>query len=223
MAAEAPSRPGGMTAWAFINSTFFIWLMTTVFGGMGVWAFQQWRDTVTLERQRGALAERLDLEISGRLAQYAAGMQKHEEKGEFKRSATPAFLIRSLGVLAGRPNDQADPPIREIYAEFRDRTLLGLYAERRALLESMTPEDWKKKPAMPIAGAERPATEPRTPLTPEERYQSRRDGYRKSISHLVAPDLVVGSGKYAEFRQRFTDAFLGYAHYDLPYADCFNC
>ena len=57
--------------WRFLNSSFGMWILTTVIAGGVVWALTTWRDSRRMHDQRRQTIQRLDTEIATRLDRLA--------------------------------------------------------------------------------------------------------------------------------------------------------
>jgi hypothetical protein len=222
MEASGDKKNARQVLWILLNSAFGIWLLTTIVGGLGVWGYQQWRDSHQEEQGGRLMVQKLDLEISARLAQYLGWFQQHaENRKKFKEYVTPAFLEATLQRLAGRPvydGDRDKPAIFEVFPEFKDRNLVGLYAERASLNKRMNAqlEERRQNPSRDNFSESKELVE----------YGRSLRGYERAMTGLLAPRLrwnEADKPDYDSFRRNFSDAFLNNISYDFPYTDCFDC
>jgi hypothetical protein len=131
------------------------------------------------------------------------------------------FLEASLQRLSGRPvynGETNKPAIFEVFPEFKDRNLVGLYAERASLNKRMNAqlEERRRNPSIGSFSESKELAD----------YDRSVRGYERAIAGLLVPRLLWNEADkpdYGTFRQKFSDAFLNNVSYDLPYTDCFDC
>jgi hypothetical protein len=64
----------GSRTWAFLNSAFGLWLLTTVVVSIGTWGFTEWRNAREMSRENDRAIVSLNREIAVRLDQFAIKM-----------------------------------------------------------------------------------------------------------------------------------------------------
>ena len=105
--------------WAFLNSSFGMWLLTSALVGLATWGFTAWRDAVNRASDRAAVVRRLDIEIATRLDRFVIHASHLTNARHF-----------------GEALDALDWPDDNIYAtsaypEYARRSLLSLGRELR--------------------------------------------------------------------------------------------
>jgi hypothetical protein len=114
--ANSPSAtpPKGTSFWQFINSSFGIFLLSSVFVGLLSFSYGQWRDYKT----RGKKTEQLDFEIALRLQT----MDQMASGGENTRYSNLANMVR---VMNG--DTKSSFYVRKpVFDEFNNKTLTSL-------------------------------------------------------------------------------------------------
>ena len=122
----------------FVNTSFGIWLLSTVVDGLFTWGYSGWSSTRESERQTIKRIEMLDTEISGRL-RYMDEM--------FKSDVSPILYLAftmggSMGGTSGSGSDnnssagsggtQMQQP--GVFPDFRNRTITSLIWELKGLV-----------------------------------------------------------------------------------------
>jgi hypothetical protein len=139
IAAARHSKTEGARArfWRFVNSSLGIWFLSTLVVGTGSWLFSVWRDARTARRENTRTIQRLDIEITTRLDQFASSVN-----GLLGRHAYET-------ALAALENPVGNPYAASAYPEFRERGLTSLIRE---LYERSPPEE-RKELARALVGA----------------------------------------------------------------------
>lgn len=119
----------GTRAWAFLNSSFGMWVLTTVLVGLATWGFTAWRDSVTRASERSTVVRRLDTEIATRLDRFVIRMSHLHSARQF------GDALEALD----RPDDNLYAS--SAYPEYARRSLLSLARELREYVsEKEAPE-----------------------------------------------------------------------------------
>jgi hypothetical protein len=221
------SRAGKV--WAFLNSAFVLWLLSTFAVAGGAWVFQQWRDSLQKADAAQERFEQLEFEVAGRTSQYlswfAANNAKRVGKDQFvfADGVTRQKLTRSLRIFGDLPrrNVEGFPYIQEMLPEFKDRSLLSIFAELNVL-------NTKQKKLHGIKDRfVFPRNDPDLTVYSKLPKEGRREAvYLQAMQFFVdEPDIVPEGTDYAGFKKLFSNVFLvgDIQDYDFPYTDCFDC
>lgn len=138
-----PKEPKRKRVMAFLNTPFFLWLLSTVVIGFGTFLYTRWENKREGERRKYEQQEiaksanaqtihRLDAEISSRLTDFAAATNH-----AFKVSDRSSRLRKALAAL-DRPSESENPV--SVFPEYANRSLRSLLWE----LLQLVPESEKK-------------------------------------------------------------------------------
>jgi len=117
--------------WAFLNSSFGLFVLSSVVLSSFTFGFTRWRDAIQEVKTRRELSRKLDLEIGNRVS-------------DLTRLATTTFsytaLVTARAAVGGNPeNDQEIGRIDQfmaVFPEFRGRSLISLLWELKAVSTS---------------------------------------------------------------------------------------
>ena len=130
----APAAPPkeAWTAWKVLNSSFGIFLLSSVFLSSLTFAFTSWREAAAKAEKSAESIKRLDLEITSRLTQL-----------EPLNVAT--FTYSSLLTARAATTGESLPDILDrfyvVFPEYRDRSALSLLWELRSLVPPEETQD----------------------------------------------------------------------------------
>jgi hypothetical protein len=127
----------GARVWSFINSSLGIWVLTTLVVGSGSWAFSVWRDARVAKRENVRTIQKLDIEITTRIDQFASSVNGLVSGHAYETA------------LAALENPVGNPYAASAYPEFRERGLTSLIRE----LQERSPQQKRKELARALAGA----------------------------------------------------------------------
>jgi hypothetical protein len=140
---ETPQTKERLSFWTFINSSFALWLLSTVVVGLSVYGYQSWQTGREAERKYEERVSQLTFEAAGRLSHYLTWSYSEQrqkgKEGKFKPSVTPAKLKMALESLAGRPSATDSDPngyhVKELLHEFHETNLISIFTELKFLNE----------------------------------------------------------------------------------------
>ena len=207
--------------WAFVNSAFGIWFLTTVVGGGAIWSFEKYLNAREHRLLLSERAERIDLEIEARIAQYASWVDSIvEKKGlnrtdtEFIECVTNEYLHFSIKALGAAPTQFTSSSFSshdfngcpdmflpsKMFPELADTPLIGLLAERISSSKNL--------------GSERSTF-----------------GWVNAINPFLTPDSLTGveigedkSLCYKRFHESVSKYLYGFPRPAIfHYGDCFRC
>ncbi|MDQ8022200.1 MAG: hypothetical protein REI94_10190 [Moraxellaceae bacterium] len=127
-----PQKAGGSKVWAFLNSSFGLWLLTSVVLSFASWQFTQWHDDRKARTERQARIEKLDVEIASRLDRHSSSNLSivRDPKSKTKPTTEEKAALYKEVLLP--------PPIEMVvYPEFAQRGLVSLLSELTPLLTDM--------------------------------------------------------------------------------------
>jgi hypothetical protein len=111
--------------WAIINTSFGIWLLSTIVVGLFTWSYARWEQDRTKQSQRNEVIRKLDIEISSRISSIKSSLNNVSTLYTYVR------IMRSLG----KPEEFG--PISEIiFPEFQNRSLISLMFELLQLVST---------------------------------------------------------------------------------------
>ncbi len=111
--------------WAIINTSFGIWLLSTIVVGLFTWSYARWEQDRTKQSQRNEVIRKLDIEISSRISSIKSSLNNVSTLYTYVR------IMRSLG----KPEEFG--PISEIiFPEFQNRGLISLMFELLQLVST---------------------------------------------------------------------------------------
>lgn len=122
--------------WKFVNTTFGIWLLSTVAVGLITWSFTSWNENKEKERITKESIRKLDVEIFVRVNNFSKLLESINKLKQFMLAIDTldrSDLILSAGV----------------FPEYKERTLGSLLLE----LQSLVPEEEKANIALAFDGA----------------------------------------------------------------------
>lgn len=223
----------------FFNSALGIWLLTTVFGGIAVWSFERYLDDRNQIATSASRADKIDLELEGRVAQYASWVDGIVEKNtesrfevDFLPCVTNKFLHESIKRLGEPPNIQPSKYQHDIscpemfkllpmFEELANTSIVGLYLERVLIEESLFPAKQVLDDETNEAKIVRDDTAARA-----------ISAWRNAINPFITPDsltgIEIGDKKpidYTYFHEGVTDYLYRSPRQKgiLHYGDCFRC
>lgn len=101
--------------WAFLNTSFGIWLLSTVAVGLITWGYTQWEENHTKSIENRQLIRKIDLEIAARLSYF-----------EPKLTSAKNIWDYSMALAAlDNPLTPTGVPIG-VFPEFKQRNLRSL-------------------------------------------------------------------------------------------------
>jgi hypothetical protein len=135
--------------WNFFNSSFGIWLLSSVLLSGAVYLYQTWQDNkhqreITIQR-----VEQLNLEIAGRLSQFGtwarANLLQVDSKGHYQFSAgvDKAAIEKAIDGLAAAPKSPEPGNklyLHEVFTEYQKRNLISLYVELNLIVRKAIEE-----------------------------------------------------------------------------------
>jgi hypothetical protein len=111
--AKRPYAVGGRI-WAIVNTSFGIWLLSTIVVGLFSWAYTNWEQRRSKQHEQNELIRKLDVEIPVRLQTSESLFDSAS------RAAGYYSAMRSLRV---------PPDAIIVFPEFRDRPITALLSE----------------------------------------------------------------------------------------------
>jgi FlaG/FlaF family flagellin (archaellin) len=134
--ARRPKDSGGKRLWSLVNSTFGVWLLSSVVLGGLTFAYTTYQQQ-SAEKMRKAQAERrLKEEISGRVSNGLATMRQNRiriERGEQGRTME-AVYNEAIGFLDNRVTSDSYTYDFSTYPEYKQRNFHSLTIELCALV-----------------------------------------------------------------------------------------
>jgi hypothetical protein len=150
-ASPDPTRHSGWSSaiWNFANSSFGIWLLSSILLSGAVYLYQTWQDNkhqreITIQR-----VDQLNLEIAGRLSQFGtwarANLLQVDNKGHYQFSANVdrAAIEKAIDDLAAAPKSPEPGNklyLHEVFTEFQKRNLISLYVELNLIVRKAIEE-----------------------------------------------------------------------------------
>jgi hypothetical protein len=234
--------------WNFVNSSFGIWLLSSVLLSGAVYLYQTWQDDRHQREITTQRVEQLSLEIAGRLSQFGtwarANLLQGDGKGHYQFSAgvDKAAIEKAIDDLAAAPKSPEPGNklyLHEVFTEFQKRNLISLYVElnlivRKAIEEScncsiresrenLGATDSEVKPATPVAALIRKQSH----LNDDDLHQLyiRTVQYKEAEVALLSPDYLLQYGQthdHDTFIRSFEGIFLteDAKRSGLPSTDC---
>lgn len=122
-------------SWRFLNSSFGIWLLSTVIVGLIVYFYNMNKLQNEISVNEAATIHKLETESSHRLQQFTFTLSKHESTEIYDNKDKLAYMID--GILF---NSTTHTPIRPayIFPEFKERTMSSLLYEIGRLKSDQT-------------------------------------------------------------------------------------
>jgi hypothetical protein len=151
---KAASSTARSRLWELVNSALGLWLLSSVVWGGAVYFYQQWQDSKHEQQMTTEKAERIQLEIAGRIAQFGKWVKdtlvvKEGASYRFQDGVTKNQISEAVADLADIPRHSRSPGrayIQEVFPEFSNRNLISLYAELSSIntkaLEKDCPEGY---------------------------------------------------------------------------------
>ena len=139
--AQKPTPSRKKKAWQFINSSFGLWLLSTVIVGLFGWAYTTCQTQEREQAQRKEQQRRLNLEIKNRVTDTLSYLQDMERRvNEGKAKFPPEWLFaRTVRRLDGF--DESESQLQSIYPDNKERDLKSLIFELETLLASSKKEE----------------------------------------------------------------------------------
>jgi hypothetical protein len=100
--------------WEFLNSTFGIWLFSSIVLGLITWGYTTWTDSRKAKEQKKEAINQIDVEITYRILDFETGLAKAQSFGGYA-SAVYVFLS---------PPAQSPQSISDKYSGINTRSLL---------------------------------------------------------------------------------------------------
>jgi hypothetical protein len=141
---KKPKEKSGGSLWAFLNSAFGLWLLSTLAVSMITWGFSKLQEDRANELANRDAFQHLNTEIGARIHQLsvlAKDLGKNATPdAEGKYNVHVDVPIYDMWAYLGRPpSDTQIGPIINVYPEYKDLTTLQLFYE----LEAVSPDDQK--------------------------------------------------------------------------------
>jgi hypothetical protein len=209
-------QPWGLLSaiWNFANSSFGIWLLSSVLLSGAVYLYQTWQDDKHRREITTQRVEQLSLEIAGRLSQFGtwarANLLREDSKGhyQFSSSVDKTAIEKAIGDLAAAPklgDSGSKLYLHEVFTEFQKRNLISLYVElnlivRNAIEEACNCRIRESQENLGASGSEgNPATSvsalirKQSHLNDDDLYQLyiRTIQYKQAEVALLAPDYLI--------------------------------
>jgi hypothetical protein len=121
---KAASKPTSW--WGFLNSTFGVWLLTSVVVGGASFSYRLFSTAIDRSRQNSDAIQRLDTEIAGRLQEwYQLG-----DLAAVRNAFDNARFVEYYQLLVTAPERQkSENEIPGVFTEYGQRSLMSLLAE----------------------------------------------------------------------------------------------
>ena len=131
---DKKEKPSAKTKlWTFLNSTFGLWLLSTVAVGFITWSYTEWTKNKTEKSGKAELIRKLDSEITGRISFLEASLNKND--------IVLGVFFDSLYKFFNRNKDSNEDTVFE---EFNNRNMRSLLIELSQIVpESEKPEIYK--------------------------------------------------------------------------------
>lgn len=114
--------------WKFVNSAFGLWVLSSLVLGGITFLYTLYTESAHEKIQKSATIDRLDTEISKRIAELDYGIMRVNETEEDKKEAR---LLKALKDLRH--------PQNPIFPEFNERPLSSLLFERTHMMQQKNP------------------------------------------------------------------------------------
>jgi hypothetical protein len=115
--------------WEFMNSSFGIWLLSSVALGLITWGYTQISQSLAADKKNQAEIQKYDVEIPARINNYKVLLSHLKQNGDYY-NANDEFL------LGGK---------YFVLPEFRDKSIKSLLLEQSLLVPNQRKEEIKKQ------------------------------------------------------------------------------
>lgn len=117
--------------WTFVNSSFGIWLLSTVIIGLATFLYGQYQTKIDRSKLHSDLKRKLNVEISYKINSFYQATKTCQSSSSFNEN-----MFEDLPYYVGtRQSRSEETPITYIFTEFKGRTLKSLFFEYGSLLE----------------------------------------------------------------------------------------
>ncbi len=123
---ENDDKSFGTKSWKFINSSFGIWLLSTVVVGLIVYFYNDNKLKNEIAANNAASIQKLETEISNRLQQFKLALSNQEPSKIYYQKEELAYMVD--GVLISDGTLAQKKPIY-IFPEYKERTMNSLLYE----------------------------------------------------------------------------------------------
>ena len=125
-----------LTFWAFLNSSFGLWLCAAIFITGAGGALTYFQAQAAESRKNAQYIEKLDLEISYRFSQELLMLYDLTDMGKEKVTLKPGKTREDVLNVYRALRDPSSKTLGFLYQEFRDLGMLALVAELRRMLKN---------------------------------------------------------------------------------------
>ncbi len=143
--AEKAPKPTAEKIWALLNSSFGLWVLSSVVLAWITKAYSTMESRKAENLKRSTTKQRLDTEIAIRLAMSLDGLRLYEAAAKGQPTKPQNIYIDAYNSLENffihNPNNPRD---YSVYPEYRERTFRALILELRSVVESREIEDLKE-------------------------------------------------------------------------------
>jgi hypothetical protein len=132
--AEKPTQSRRSRVWKIVNSTFVIWLLSSVVLGLLGWGYSSYQARHIEQTQRTEIRRKLIAELTNRTTEASLAISTIRVKIDHRAPDSPNFIVsRVLGILDGQ-DITSKSPISAIYPEYQNRSFISLITELEGLV-----------------------------------------------------------------------------------------